>query len=393
VVLMTATAAGAERTPVLAPARLPSLTGLRFVAALLVFGFHAGFQGLFADPGAQAAFTGVFSQGGWTGVGFFFVLSGFVLTWSARPGDTVTGFWRRRFAKVYPNHLVTFVAAILLLTLVTRQVVGGRTAVANALLLQAWFPSLAGSQTVNTVSWSLSCEVLFYLSFPFLLKAIARIRPERLWAWAAAVIAVILVLPPVSALLPAGATLPWPAGYSESQWWLVYVFPPARLLDFVFGMLLARIVRSGRRLPLGRGAAAAISVAAYAAAPSFPGAYPLVAVTVLPLGLLIAAAAAADVRGRRTWIAGRVMVRLGELSFAFYLWHRLVLVYGDQWIAGDRAFATPAALGLLGALFAITLAVSALAHRLVERPAMRWLAPPRRRSRGPAAVAGIRSRE
>jgi peptidoglycan/LPS O-acetylase OafA/YrhL len=42
-----------------------------------------------------------------TGVSFFFVLSGFVLTWSARPDDIATGFWRRRIARIYPVHLVT----------------------------------------------------------------------------------------------------------------------------------------------------------------------------------------------------------------------------------------------------------------------------------------------
>src|SRR5688500_12797828 len=81
------------------PSRLPSLTGARFIAAGLVFVFHATFAWPFASSGAQETSGLLFSQGGYTGVTFFFILSGFVLTWAVRPGDTTPRFWRRRFFK------------------------------------------------------------------------------------------------------------------------------------------------------------------------------------------------------------------------------------------------------------------------------------------------------
>ena len=104
------------------PSRLPTLTGMRFIAAAMVFLFHANLEGLFASPEAGGTFNAIASQGGWTGVGFFFILSGFVLTWAARPGDSTPRFWRRRFFKIYPNHLVTFIAALLLLTVVAQEI-------------------------------------------------------------------------------------------------------------------------------------------------------------------------------------------------------------------------------------------------------------------------------
>lgn len=81
--------------------RSPSLTGLRFVAASLVFAYPAALpvpsMRLFADDAVAYGFYDRASQAGGLGVGFFFVLSGFILTWSARPGDTPRTFWRRRF--------------------------------------------------------------------------------------------------------------------------------------------------------------------------------------------------------------------------------------------------------------------------------------------------------
>src|SRR2546430_4023453 len=100
------------------PSRLPSLTGMRFVAAGLVFLFHSLWQNFFVSPDAQKTTFSLFFQGGWAGVSFFFVLSGFVLAWAARPTDTAAKFWRRRFFKIYPNHLLTFIAAAILLSTV-----------------------------------------------------------------------------------------------------------------------------------------------------------------------------------------------------------------------------------------------------------------------------------
>ena len=64
------------RTGTRMPSRLPTLTGMRFVAAAMVFLFHVFWSNVFASPGAQHDFFSLFFQGGWTGVGFFFLLSG-----------------------------------------------------------------------------------------------------------------------------------------------------------------------------------------------------------------------------------------------------------------------------------------------------------------------------
>lgn len=78
------------------PPKLPSLTGLRFFAALLVFGFHMTLSAspippndpinLFADERVADSAESIFITTGYIGVSFFFVLSGFLLAWAAKPG-------------------------------------------------------------------------------------------------------------------------------------------------------------------------------------------------------------------------------------------------------------------------------------------------------------------
>ena len=87
---VSSVATAPTRTPL---SKLPSLTGLRWIAAMLVFGFHVGTMGFIAQPQAQAVVSWLFTLG-LSGVQFFFILSGFVLVWSARPGDTRRAFWR-----------------------------------------------------------------------------------------------------------------------------------------------------------------------------------------------------------------------------------------------------------------------------------------------------------
>jgi mycarose O-acyltransferase len=351
---------------------------MRFIAALMVFFFHADIESLFSSNHALSTYSTVFVQGGWTGVDFFFILSGFVLTWSARSTDTAPKFWRRRFFKIYPNHVVTFLAAFALLTWVSNTAINTRIALANLLLIHSWFPQLDVRVSVNDVTWSLSCEALFYLSFPLLFRLVKKIRPQRLWAWAIGTAVCIFLVPVLAdALFSGGTPLPL-VRLSNQQMWFIYQFPPVRCLDFVFGMILARIVAEGRRLPLDLGGAIALVVASYAVAPLFPAAYGVVAVTAIPLGLVIAAGAAADVENRPTILSSRLMVWLGEVSFAFYMCHRQVLVYVRQWLGHPKGWGTPTALAVLALLFLATLAVSALLYSLVERPMMRRFATSRR---------------
>nr|WP_042185665.1 acyltransferase [Kibdelosporangium sp. MJ126-NF4]CEL16813.1 Acyltransferase 3 [Kibdelosporangium sp. MJ126-NF4] len=358
---------------------LPSLTGMRFVAALTVFGLGAVYY-LFAEPN-PAIFVGSWYAAS-AGVSYFFILSGFILTWSVPADDTTRRFWRRRFFKIYPNHLITFVVAVLIISfMATEHAVDSWIAIPNLLLVQSFFPGLDVRGSFNGAAWTLSCEALFYFLFPFLLRMIRRIPPNALWWWAGGVAAVIFAVPALSgAIGPVQPPQSPLLGLTEWDSYVVYQFPPLRMLEFVFGIILARVVMTGQRLPLGFGGALALVAAAFAVKPLVPPTFATIAVTVVPLGLLIAAGAAADIEKKRTGLSNRVMVWLGEISFAFYLWHFMVLLLGYHLLILDNGLSTAAiatvAVGLLG----VTIVVSWLQFTLVERPIMRRFARPRRQA-------------
>ena len=369
------------------PSRLPSLTGARFVAAGLVFLFHSCWQVFWEqtpDPERTSTFP-LFFQGGWTGVSFFFVLSGFVLTWAVRPGDDAPTFWRRRFFKIYPNHLLTLIAAAVLLTWVAKTTIDGWDSVLNLLLLQSWDTDIETRISLNPVAWSLSCEALFYFSFPFLIKVIDKVRPERLWFWAILSAGSVVSVPFFATLLPDAEPMPI-AGFTLHEMWLLFQFPPVRMLEFVFGIFMAKIVITGRRLPLRLGGATALAIGAYFLTPLFGPTFRLQAVMVVPLGLLIAAGAVADTQRQDTFLGNRLMVWLGDISFAFYMWHNMVLIYGYQWLNGGATWSTTTTVAAVALLFVVTLVLSWATFTFVERPIMKRFATSRRK-RGLAAVA------
>ncbi len=347
--------------------RLPALTGLRWAAALVVFGQHT--LELFYDPDlvaprpVRAVLWALLVNGGAMGVSFFFVLSGFVLTWSgsaAGPG----AFWWRRFSKIYPATLVTTLAALL--------VVGGAGPVplaAHLTLTQTWFPSASVFGALNPVSWSLSCEAFFYLCFPLLLPALRRLRPAGLWIAAGGLVAFVLVTGALLTTVDRSLAL-----------WLGYMFPPVRMAEFTLGIVAALLVRAGAwRGPtlgwsfvlVGLGAAAAL------AAP-----YPLNqhALTLVPVTFVVTAAACADLRGVPTVWTRPLLRYLGEVSFAFYLVHYLTyLSYERLGLLPSSAGPLVAALVTIS-VFSISLLGAMIVYHGVELPALRLLRSRTRRS-------------
>ncbi|MFE4520452.1 acyltransferase family protein [Kitasatospora sp. NPDC056783] len=367
--------------------KLPSLTGARFFAAALVFCFHASLAKMFdpfSDRGFADGYAFLFSKAGWAGVSFFFVLSGFVLAWSARPGDTLGGFYRRRLLKIYPNHVVTWAVALLFFSAAAA---GPEVWLPNLLLVHSWVPDLNTFVSVNQPSWSLCSELLFYLLFPLLWRAVRAIRGDRLWAWFGVAFAGLLGAQLIiHTWVPAAPRLAeWPL--SETQWWLSYNIPPLRLFEFVLGMLMARVLKEGRWIGLGVAPALALTGAGYALALVVPWQFGLNVTLAVPLALLVTAFAAADVAGRRTGLRGRFVSLLGEVSFAFYLVHYLVLLAVHDLLDGRR-FGTPAALAVIVAAFTAAQLAAWVLYVCVERPVMRrWASGGRRKGAADPATA------
>lgn len=349
--------------------RLPSLTGFRFVAALAVFGCHAVLS--LPAGSARNAVSHVLSQG-FVGVSFFFVLSGFILTWTHRADDSAGRFYRRRAARVLPAYWVALAVAV-----TVDAVFGWGQTVWQILpsvpAVQAFFPDQQVHFAGNTVGWSLSAEVFFYALFPALLLVMRR-RPARIALLTVAVLA-IFVVPAVL------------AGSDESTrgYWVIGVLPLQRLAEFVLGIGLAQAMRAGWRMPVRLPAALALAAVAYLAVDVAPVSFSYVAVTVVPLVILIGAAAQSDLDGGPSLLRHPALIRLGEWSYSFYLVHlvvlRLVVELASRAGVPVTDDVVDAAVVVVACL-PLSIAVAAALHHAVERPLERRL-----RGRQPQTIA------
>lgn len=169
-------------------------------------------------------------EAGYSGVGFFFVLSGYVLAINYRPED----FYLRRFARIYPTHLLTLVATVPF---------GVSGIVPNLTLLQSWIPN--GYFTMNDPAWSISNEAFFYLLMPFIF---ARVSLK----------AVVIAFATLLTFAFAWTIIHPDAELANSTLYFFYILPITRLPEFMLGILLAK----SRKLKVGLAAEVAVGVLA-----------------------------------------------------------------------------------------------------------------------------------
>ena len=216
--------------------RLEALTTLRFFAAsLIVIGHSDVIFGPFAAPRAAP-----FNQG----VSFFFVLSGFILTWNYPAlvnWQERRHFLVARFARIWPLHFATCLLWIAIVFNFDRSIYfpgvdGLFKLLANLFLVQAWIPAHHWALSFNGVSWSISTELFFYLMFPLLI-ALWQKRWHQIFLMQASTILTIILLATIYAI----------PGESKdgkiSLLTVLYFTPVVRILEFTVGIALAFAVR------------------------------------------------------------------------------------------------------------------------------------------------------
>lgn len=354
-----------EKTASATLPRLDSLTGLRFFAAFLVVQHH--FTNFAQIPGLRE-YTGF----GATGVSFFFVLSGFVLTWSFIPSDTPPRFYWRRFARIWPLHVVTTLLALPVFYAWRELPMNPWEVVLSIFLLHAWAPTATTYFAGNPASWTLSCEMFFYALHPLFIRRVMR--------WSVPVLLGAMALIFVALAVVADFALDWPARLTG---WLLYIAPVYRVGEFFIGVGLAAAMKRGFRVPIGV-IPAALLVGVwfwvyYRFSPLHLGADARIVIAdfsyvALPLfyGLVIAAAAQLDLRGAPSVLRSRGMVWLGQWSYALYLVHATIIYALIEWI-GPRERVVWTNLWWLGAVSVVCVAASAALYYVIEHPIEQWL--------------------
>ncbi len=150
--------------------RVPSLDGLRGIAALAVMAFHFN---IFFLPQAGLSTIMPFLNRAYLAVDLFFLLSGFVMAhvYGRQLAANWRAHWRRfalaRFVRLYPLFVITLLAMVVLVALYHAPVEGvsfsDRSLMLQPLMLQQWSSGLSWDYP----SWSISTEAEAYIFFIF----------------------------------------------------------------------------------------------------------------------------------------------------------------------------------------------------------------------------------
>jgi len=317
---------------------IPSLTGLRFWAAMFVVVAHTTHLHIIR-PGLVP--FGNLTAFGSMGMTLFFVLSGFVIhyNYGARLSEmnprAIYDFAVARFARLYPLY---FIATIL--SIAPAPSLPTVFAVAWPYYLTMthdWFPMVVPdgrmlSDAFTPGSWSISLEVLLYILYiPLLFIGNRVLRTERQVLRAIAVLFVFVT----AFHLVRAATL-W--GFDDL--WLWYRSPVARLPEFLLGVLVAQIYLGRANTPVSmterRAVLAALAIGGALLAVALSGlfVYPPRQSSILLLrcwgfapfcGALIYALARFRWRWSHAMFESRLALRLGDASYSIYLLHPIVL--------------------------------------------------------------------
>lgn len=354
----------------------PALTGLRAVAAYLVFFLHF-------RPSAPEGVQSIFSQF-YVGVGIFFVISGFIIATRYQGSMHFTVAWWQRYlwrrvARIYPVYLLL---NGLLMAYLYWPSSSGKAAHSLLLFFLSQTLLRGFSSTLKYVGipqgWSLTVEECFYFSAPLLLFAWQRWGRIGAAGFIAATVALGLFL---TYLCVGHVAL---HGLFGSYYHLFNYTFFGRVFEFAMGVGLARwwatrpaVVTSRIQWPWRTLAgillmSLTVCALAWLRSPSnfydgclHPGAI-LLNNLVFPTGvLLLLAGLLAESSWLRAALITKLMQALGRSSYFFYLFH--VGLFSIWW---HHRFGPNANKGWQ---FLATVVISEMGYRFIEEPLRRWI--------------------
>jgi|SRR5215467_180483 len=398
--------------PLVDPGTIGALHGLRFVAAFcILFSHSCTWLANFSDNNAIILFGDFFAVYGMT---LFFVLSGFVIHYSygrifarERFGEAAYTFFAARFARLYPLFIIFFAVGFLvdgMLSWLTSHRLNLALAVAHALTLtQSWvYIPMFGDRLVLDngygLSWSISTEWFFYLSYPLLGRWLLLMKRPRsivgiaigLSTFALATLTLCwLYRDNLDLLLRAWFNDPFTDWTHSADRWLFYYSPYIRILEFALGCMSAQLFLSVQGVPISsredRMARAACYVACCALllfgslyigvrSGSFVEYLAFVRLNfgpAVPLAVIMFCVSRYNSLVLTAVLASPLLIYLGEISYSIYTVHTWTLrIFIRPEVGFTPLLGIEAALRIIAAI-GVTLLLSSATYRLIEVPSRR----------------------
>lgn len=360
-----------------AESRLDSLTALRFIAAAMIVVSHSA--GKFNLDPHMTIENLPLAQG----VSFFFVLSGFILTYVYKnlAGTKKTmHFLAARIARVWPVFFVSGVITYFCVpaSLLPKTPVDTFTIFTSQFfMLHGWVPQRLYYFSLDAPSWSISTEFFFYLAFPLLILNLRKNWLTKLLLVGALPVALICIcqwyqLPVLGEERQA------------SSHGLLYINPLSRIFEFCLGMLTCLALTKLRSFdfnPLLVTVAECIAIAIVASvlfniepllfSSGITTACPALSVYLKFCGNAIGYVALILAVGlERGWISQLLrlpaLILLGEVSYSVYLLHYPLLLW---YMNNKLLFLTMPRILRYAGFWAILIGLSTVAFFLLEKPA------------------------
>lgn len=382
------------------------LDSLRFFAALAVFFTHVelikkftGFGSHWIDPEERitkfTVFQSVMSKeidplspliaySSALGVVFFFVLSGFLITYlllkekESNKNIQIGKFYLRRAFRIWPLYYLIFILGFFVLPYLELFAVPGQDVFFNQnfwgnLMLYAFFmPNLAFSIYTTAVpnigqSWSIGVEEQFYLLWPLLIRKSKNVLKSILWI-AGSIIALKGIL-----------LLSFPFFKLEVLLVIKKFFAMSKLECMALGGLGAYVLFNKKEevlriifKPISQiMAVVVIPVLIY----FIPTAFEDVLHLLFSISFLVIILNVAGNEKVLLRFENPILQYLGRISYGFYMFHVMCIVFTihilDKYVGLDNDITTPQHLLLYGISFLLTVAVSSFSYHIFEKAFIR----------------------
>ena len=344
--------------------RRKDIQGLRAIAVLLVVAYHAGLP----------------ATGGFFGVDVFFVISGFVITASLKKEFESTGtirfrsFYFARFKRLAPNlSLMIFVAMVvstLLLTpldqkkLTAMTGLGAIFSLSNLVLIfnskNYFAPDVQSNLLLHT--WSLSVEDQIYFVYPIFIFWIYRLASKPRVDFTQAIIAATAL----------ASYLMYVLGDPSRPVLFGSFSPIVRIWAFLIGSMLANGRTNGNPYKLSFARLSNYLGLLFILTPAFiissenQNYKTISALPVLGTVLIIKNSHCATSLFRKL-ISNRLFTKIGDASYAIYLWHWPIIVIARETFTSEvLVLSIAATFSFLPALMSFHLVESPLKSHIFE---------------------------